>query len=505
VAASVAEAHVSHWVASAPGPEHPALDRDLDCDVAVLGAGIVGVSAAHRLASKGAAVVLLEARRVGSGATGYTTAKLSSLHGLSYARLQRKHGEDVARAYGAANQAGLEQIAELAQQLGIECDLRRKPNFTYTELEGNSSELMQEASAAKGLGLPASFVADSEGGELPFELAAAVRFSDQAEFHPLRYLNGLAAAAADAGCELHEGTRVTALDQGDPSALTTDAGQTVRAGHVIVATHLPVFDRGLYFARSHPERSYVLLARLRGAVPQGMYLSDESTAHSLRSVPSDDGELLMVGGESHKVGQADEAERYAELERWARERFEVEELVTSWSTQDHIPADQLPYVGRLWPFSGRVLTATGFRKWGLAMGAFSGRVLADRVLDGEEEDGAQPFSPVRLHPLAGGPSFVKENANVGWHFFSDRLRRGSAETLVPGKGAVVGSGLGQRAVYRDEAGELHSLSARCTHLGCIVAFNEAERTWDCPCHGSRFGIDGEVLEGPAVHPLEPRD
>jgi nitrite reductase/ring-hydroxylating ferredoxin subunit len=332
-----------------------------------------------------------------------------------------------------------------------------------------------------------------------------VQVTDQAEFHPLAYLEGLADSAREAGCQFHEGTRVVSIDQGDPCALRTDAGYTVRAGHVIVATHLPILDRGLFFARTHPERSYILLARLREEVPRGMYLSDESPSHSLRSVRTPDGELLMVGGESHKAGQADAAERYAALEEWTRDRFAVASIEHRWATQDHMPADSLPFVGKLWAFSDRILTVTGLRKWGIAMGTASAGILVD-LIAGRENSWAETFSPMRLHPRAGASDFVKENANVGKRFLADRItQRGSADDLAVGEGRVVGAGVGQRAIYRDERGGVHHLSARCTHLGCIVNFNAAEKTWDCPCHGSRFAATGDVIEGPAVAPLPRRD
>jgi glycine/D-amino acid oxidase-like deaminating enzyme/nitrite reductase/ring-hydroxylating ferredoxin subunit len=491
----------SYWLESTEREVRPPLERDLDCDVAVIGGGIVGVTAALRLSREGARVALLEARRIGAGATGYTTAKLSSLHGLSYAKLAGSLGEETARIYGEANQAGLEQVARLVAELGIECDFRRRPNFTYAASEQGRTDLRDEVQVAERLGLPASYVEQID--ELPFGTAGAVRFSEQAEFHPLRYLHGLVEAAAEAGAAIHEGMRVVSVAQGHPCRVTGEGGATVRAEHVVVATHLPILDRGLFFARTHPERSYVLLARLRGGVPAGMYLSDESPAHSLRSVPTPEGELLMVGGESHKPGQSDAAERFDALERWARERFDVVSIEHRWATQDNMPADGLPFVGRLWPLSSRMLTATGFRKWGLAMGTAAAGILADAI-GGRENPWAATFSPLRLHPLAGGPEFLKENADAGLRFLRDRLtERLDADRLAPGQGGVVGSGLSQRAVYRDDEGELHSLSARCTHLGCIVAFNRAERTWDCPCHGSRFTLEGEVIEGPAVKPLAP--
>ena len=492
--------HRSYWVKSAPSREFPALTADAECDVAVIGAGIVGLTAALKLSREGVRVTLLEARSIGSGATGYTTGKVSSLNGLVYKRLWTSFGEDTARAYGEANEAGLEAISDYVEQYGIDCDFRRKANYTYSESEQGGAKLAQEVDVATRIGLKASLV--GEASELPFPIVAAVRFTDQAEFHALKYLYGLAGAATEAGCAIHEQTRVVDIGQGDPCGIETETGMTIRAARVIVATHLPILDRGLYFARSHPERSYAVLARLRDEVPQGMYLSDESPAHSMRAVPTAEGELLLVGGESHKAGQSDAVARYEALERWARERFDVVAIEHRWATQDHISHDELPFIGRLWPFSADLFTATGFRKWGLAMGTTAAAILAGLAL-GHGHRWSENFDPNRIALRRGMLSFLKENADGGFHFLGDRItKRRRGADFAPGEGAVVSAGLGQKAVYRDESGALHSLSARCTHLGCIVNFNSAERSWDCPCHGSRFDpIDGAVLEGPAVRPL----
>jgi glycine/D-amino acid oxidase-like deaminating enzyme/nitrite reductase/ring-hydroxylating ferredoxin subunit len=495
----------SHWQTSAAPTAYPPLPEARTCDIVVIGAGIVGVSAALELCLAGADVVLLEARRIGAGASGYTTGKISALNGLIYADLEGSFGADTAAAYGAANEAGLETIAANTERYGIECDFRRKPNFSYSESASGRERIVAEAEAARRAGLGAELVDEIE--ELPFPVAAAVRLERQAEFHALRYLHGLAEAAAARGCEIYERSRAVEVNQGEPCRVRTAGGVTLRAERVIVATHLPFIDRGLYFARTYPQRSYALLAHLRGPVPRGMYLSDESPAHSLRAVPTADGERLLVGGESHRPGQGEPAERYEALEGWARERFDVLEVESRWATQDHMPHDRLPFVGPLLPFTERVLIVTGLQKWGLAMGTSAGASVAGLAL-GKDEVAASAFDPRRLDFRHGATSQAKENAVDGLHFFVDRLagRRRSSAGLEPGEGAIVSSGLSQQAAYRDEEGELHLHSARCSHLGCIVKFNAAEHTWDCPCHGSRFDArDGAVLEGPAVRPLPPAE
>jgi Rieske Fe-S protein len=270
---------------------------------------------------------------------------------------------------------------------------------------------------------------------------------------------------------------------------------------VIVATQLPFLDRGLFFARAHVQRSYAITVRLPGDVPQGMYLQAERPGRSLRAHPWDGGELFIVGGESHELGHGDPVEKFAALERYAAERLDAAGFEHRWSAHDFMPDDGLPYVGRLFPTSARALTATGMHKWGLAMGATAGRMLADRI-GGRINAWAQTFDPWRLPPIGGLPDLVKHNADSGLHFFADRLKGGgSVADLAPGEGRVIRDGLEQKAVHRDADGALHAVSARCTHLGCIVGWNAAEGTWDCPCHGSRFEAGGEVANGPATQPL----
>lgn len=488
----------SYWVETAQGDPFPSLARARSFDVAVLGAGITGVTTALLLKREGLKVALIEADRVARGASGYSTAKVTSQHSLTYSKLRSRFGDEGAIAYGEANQAGLALIVALAEELGIDCDLRRKPAYAYTESDDERNTVLQEAEDALASGLPASY---TEELDLPWPVAGAVRFDDQAEFHPVKYLLPLAQEVQGEGSAVFEHTRAVGVKDGERPQVTTADGHSVTARHVVVATHAPFLDRAGFFARMHPERSYVLGVTVRGAVPQGMYISTQG--HSLRAQPVAGGELLLVGGESHKLGHSDEVERYRALETYARERFDVASIDWRWATHDHIPHDQVPYVGRLAPFSKNIMVATGFRKWGYANGSAAALMLTDRIA-GRANPWASTFDSTRLGPPQAAYSFVKENANVGRRFALDRLKRGSAAGIAPGEGAIVRDGLGQTAVHRDDEGRLHAVAARCTHLGCIVDYNSAERSWDCPCHGSRFDLDGSVLAGPAVTPLERR-
>jgi glycine/D-amino acid oxidase-like deaminating enzyme/nitrite reductase/ring-hydroxylating ferredoxin subunit len=489
---------VSPWLDGAAHPERPALGRDLEVDCVVVGAGIVGLTAALALRRGGANVVVLEGRSVGAGVTGNTTAKLTSLHGLVYDALAGKRGAEGARAYAEANEYGIERVAAIADELGIECELRRKPNFTYTEDPGHRDDVESEVAAAQEAGLAAAYTTDTD---LPFEVAAAVKLDDQAEFHPVKYLLGLAAELDRDEQRVFEHTRASGASG---NGVTTTDGHRVRAERVILATQIPFLDRGLVFARARAERSYALSVRVAGRAPQGMYLSVETPTRSLRTLPWDREELLIVGGAGHELGRGDAVESFAELEEFARRSFEVEAIEHRWAAHDFVPEDGLPYVGPVQPFSDRVLIVAGLRKWGLAMGTAAAEILADEIL-GCHNAWAGVFDPWRLPPPSAAPTVIRHNAEAGFHFFADRVRRPPLGDLAPGEGRVVGDGRKQKAVHRDRDGTLHAVSARCTHLGCIVRWNGAEQTWDCPCHGSRFDPQGEVLNGPATGKLHEED
>ena len=489
----------SPWLATSPaGPEHPELDGDVRADVAIIGGGITGITTALLLTDAVARVALLEADRLGHGVTGHTTAKVSSQHGLIYDRLRSRFGAGTARAYGAANEAALGWIAERVARDGIECDFRRRPSFVYGD---DRSQLESEAEAAAEAGLPASLAVDVP---LPPEAAGAVRFEDQAEFHVGRYMAALASVLDAAGCDIFERTRAVEVDTDEHCVVKTPGG-TVTADQVVLCTHYPFLDRSLAFARVHTERSYALLCRIEGVPPEGMFISAGSPTRSIRAVPLDGEELLLVGGEGHRTGTGgDTRERYARLEAFAREHWDVRAIEYRWSAQDAMTADGLPYVGRLTPFNERVLMATGFAKWGMTGGTAAASLLADLV-QGRENPLRSLFDPYRLTLRASAKGLAEDGLQFGLHFVGDRLRRpgrGTIDDLAPGEGAIVRHEGEKVAAYRGEDGVVVAVSPTCTHLGCQVNFNTAERSWDCPCHGSRFAPDGSVLQGPAVHRLE---
>jgi glycine/D-amino acid oxidase-like deaminating enzyme/nitrite reductase/ring-hydroxylating ferredoxin subunit len=502
---SLDERNPSLWVATTRDEASSGADLSRlqsSYDVVVVGAGIAGLSTALVLAERGVRVAVLEAGRVCSGVTGYTTAKVTSLHGLTYAGLLKHRGEDVARTYAEANQAALEQVARWVEQHDIACDFSRRPAYTYTTEAARVADIEAEVAAGEAVGLPLTFTTQTE---LPYDVAGAVRLDDQAQFHPRRYCLGLAAAVTRLGGEVFEHARVTGVSDGSRCEVKL-ADATVSAKHVVLATHLPFLDRGLFFAKSHPTRSYATAVRLKGAPPRGMYLSADSPTRSVRAAESDS--LVILGGEGHKVGQdPDTRQRYDALEDWARAQWDVDELVHRWSAQDYVSADGIPFLGPQLPGS-HVLVATGFGKWGMTNGTAAGRILADHI-DKQSNEWASTFSAARVvGPLTSKAMYTENVDAVAGHLVGDRLKTlnpPDADSLAAGEGGIVRLDGDKVAAYRHEDGSLSAVSPVCRHIGCLVSFNRAERTWDCPCHGSRYTLDGKVIQGPSVHDLAPKN
>ncbi len=493
----------SLWIATTPKTSYPALPPGAgDVDVAVAGGGIAGLVTAALLSQQGLRVAVVEAAGIAGGTTGHTTAKITSQHGLSYAKIASAFGADAAATYGSAQEAAIGRLEALAE--GIDCAFRRAPACLYAVDEENAARVEQEADAAIAAGLPARL--ESSAPELPFPVQAALWFDDQAMFHARAFCIGLAQRLSRAGVQIYENSRCVELDDGDPCELRTDTGGSIRAHDVVVATHLPFMDKGLYFARTAPYSSYAMAVEVDGPMPQEMYLSIGQPARSLRPFEWNGASLLIVGGESHKSGQDDDtAAHYAALEDWARARFAVRSIRSRWSAHDFVTIDGIPYIGPLGATTHHSWVATGFKKWGMTNSVVAATILTDLIQD-RDNPWASLFDSRRPAPPQGIGKLVGETLNVAKHFIGDRidaLRAGDQiDDLMPGTATVCSAGGERVAAYRDDDGALHAVSAKCTHLGCLVGWNTAEKTWDCPCHGSRFDVDGRVIEGPATQDLK---
>lgn len=496
----------SVWLETATRPSFAPLAGDLDVDVVVIGGGITGLTAGYLLQRAGRSVAVVEARTIAAGATGNTTGKVTSQHGLRYDQLIAQRGEAMARAYADANEAAIELVRQLGEETDADSRFTRAPAFVYTLDPERRGELEAEHAAAVRLGLPAALTTETD---LPFRVELALRFDNQAHIHAVGHVAGLARAIADDGGAVFEETRATKITERDGRVHVTTSGGRIRAGHAVIATLLPFDDAGGFFAKAKPSRSYGIAALLNAPaddqVLDGMHISIDDPSWSTRPWTANDGRPgVIVVGESHQVG-ADEADpdRWSALGEWARRHFDVASIEYQWSAQDYITEDGAPYVGRS-PRRRRTFVATGFGKWGLTNGTAAGLLLSE-LIQGRDHPAAQVFDATRIGDPRTVARLIGDNLHVARHFVGDRLRHvmKPAETeLAPDTGGIIR--LGGRTVggYRDPDGTLHTVRPTCTHLGCRLHWNGAERSWDCPCHGSRFSYGGEVLEGPAVTPLE---
>ncbi len=488
----------SIWLSEA-GKSWAAPREDQECDVAVVGGGMVGVSTALRLARAGVSVILLEAWEVGGGVTGHSSAKLSALQGSAYSRIANTNGDEATGAYAELNSAGVSFVEATARELRISCNLTRRPAFTYSETREGIETLAEEQDAARNAGLA---VSDEGSCDLPFPVTGCLRLENQAQFNPVDWVRGVASGVDSLGGRVHEHSRVVSVDGISSKRIRLENGKKVLAERVVLATHVPILDRGGFFARVEPTTSYAIAGQLDGVAPQGLYLSVDDPTRSISPLPGEEqGPGILVAGGGDRPGTVESNTAPPLLRQFLRDRFEVKSIDHGWGAHDLRSFDRLPLIGQLLPLEDRILTATGFSKWGLAAGAGASEILVDHLL-GNDTDAMRIFNPTRIRARAV-PGFARHNLDSGTRLVADRVtRRQERRQLAPGEGMVVGSGLGQKAVSRDLDGVYREVSARCTHLGCIVGWNRSEQTLDCPGHGSRFAPDGNVIEGPAVRPLD---
>jgi len=464
----------------------PSLQENINTEVAIIGGGLAGVLTAYLLQERGLSVVVLEGNEVGSGMTKNTTAKITSQHGLIYRKLMIYKGEERTWEYGMANQLAIEKYEEVINKLQINCDYEVLPNYIYTL--DNELPIKQEVEAARKVGLPAVFTRETT---LPFQVKAAIRFDRQAQFHPLKFLDEVASKLT-----VYEHTRVTEVR--NDGLIITDKG-SVKAKSIVVATHYPFINvPGYYFFRLHQERYY--LSALEGcnidkkACLDGMYLDADPEGFTFRNYQN----YLLVGSGNHRTGEYKPLDAYEKIEEATKKWYPDAKIKYTWSNQDCMTPDSIPYIGKYSVNMPNIYVATGFNKWGMTSAMVSALIISD-MITGNENEYQKIFNPRRLM-LSGSRKLLKDAAIITISLISEYLKipHDNFSDIEQGNAGVIKHDGKRIGVYRDRENKYYLVTTKCPHLGCSLEWNQNELTWDCPCHGSRFDYRGNLINNPAM-------
>ena len=495
----------AYWLQSVAIPTYPTLTKNMETDVCVVGAGITGITTAYLLAKEGLSVVLVEANDVLHGTTGHTSAKVTAQHGLIYNKLLKSIGKNEARLYYEANKNAVKWMRKIVEEENINCEWRDETAYLYAMTEKGEKDIEDEYAAYEQLHIKGELTTD-----IPISLPIknALKLSGQGQFHPVKYCLHLLKAFEKLGGKIFQQVTAVNITSGVRAVLQTKNEKEIGAKYIVCATHYPFYEGlGMYAMRMYAERSYVVAATLKEKYAGGMYINAEKPARSIRQTTIDGKQAILLIGDEHRTGEAeDTSAHYRHLHTFGMEHLHLEKEVAKWSAQDLTTLDEIPYVGSITPNEENILIATGFRKWGMTNGTAAAHLIKDIVL-GKENRFRSLYQPSRFHATASVKNFLKQNVNVVGHLLKGKLEVLSSdiEHLELDQATVIREGMDRKGVYKDPSGKVHIVDTTCTHIGCEVAWNDAEKSWDCPCHGSRFTYTGEVLEGPAEKPLQTYD
>jgi len=496
----------SYWQESVTLQQFEPLTEDKKYDICIVGAGISGLTSAFLLSQHGFSVCVLEADRVVSGTTSLTTAKITAQHGLFYHQMIEQFGIENAKQYYGANKRAQLFIEEVIQKYNISCQFERADAYIYTELTEKEDDIEREEEAYKRIGIKGKIINESP---LPYTIKKALKMENQAHFHPVLYSKALLQICEDNGVDFYEQTRATNVEYNKHPSVITENGNRILCRYVVQASQYPFYDGLGYFpTRMYASRSYAILIKADKTIKEGMYVTAENPVRSIRPVTIDDEDMLLIVGESHKTGQTNDTmiKHFKALENFSEEKFAASEILYRWSAQDYVTLDNIPYIGPVTKHQKNVFVATGFKKWGITTGTNAALLISDCITnDLNIKEGTSIFLPSRdakLTPTV--EKLITVNLDVAKHLVKGKvtLNKQEIDTLKNDEACITSIGLNRIGVYKDSNGKLHGVDTTCTHLGCEVNWNQAETSWDCPCHGSRFDYEGAVIQGPAVKPLE---
>lgn len=491
----------SYWLESTSTQLYPKLENDLETDVCIVGAGIVGVTLAYLLHKQGFRIILLEKDNVLSSTTANTTAKITSQHGLFYTYLINTFGKDFAKYYLYSNENAISSIKNIIDKEHIDCDFETQDAYVYSCLEENKQKLILEAENVKSLGFDASFC---ENLSLPFDTIGGIKFPNQAQFHPRKYCISLLNSLPK-NC-IYENSKVYDIKQAGEHYKTFTTAGSVNSKYVAITTHYPIIDfPGLYFMKMYQDTSYVIGIDVKKDLFSGMYISEEEPITSFRTVPFKNKRLLLLGGSGHKTGvnNIDLDKNYENLENYIKMLYPKADILYRWHTQDCISLDKIPYIGEYSSLMPNVFVATGFKKWGMTTSYVSAKIIADKIMNisNPYED---IYSSTRLHPIKNKKEFGNMLSQTSHSLILNKITPPiiKYKDLKIGTGGVVDYNGKKLGIYKKSENEIFAVKPYCAHLGCELSWNNLEKTWDCPCHGSRYDYNGNLLNEPSKKGLE---
>ncbi|MBR3162605.1 MAG: FAD-dependent oxidoreductase [Clostridia bacterium] len=479
------------------------LAENLSCDVCIIGAGLFGLTTAYYLSKKGLNVIVLDKSEIGEKVSGHTTAKITSQHGIIYNYLIQSFGTDIAKKYLFANEEAIKNIKEIVSTENINCDLINQSNYVYTTNNDEIDILKKEVQAVKSLGFNCQFV---EKTSLPFEVCGAIMFPNQSSFHPRKYMIGLCNCILNNSGQIFTNTLVYDVKKEDNYYKTITSNHCIKSKYVVLATHYPFINfPGFYFTKMYQETSYIIGIDTKEDFLDGMYITAQAPTYSFRAVKDGNKNILLIGGGNHKTG-ADNISynsTYALLEKKAKELYPNCELLYKWNTRDCITLDKVPYIGEFSSLLPNMYVGTGFNKWGMTSSNVAANIVTDNIL-GIKNKYEKAFTSTRLKPIKNigeVKNMLKQTAS-SLVVKKIKIPDSNIQDLKNGDGKIIEIDGNKIGIYKDSSGNMHAVKPTCTHLGCTLSWNNIDKTWDCPCHGSRFDYNGINIYDPAIKNLE---